>query len=119
FQPDNGDILRSETTYPRWGPCRPEYGDTSDDNALEAIMQSVRYDRSRLPGTIEIRAPLSPGEYLVQLLFSDNFTAHHSALSSDRGWIAIEIEGAKVVEQMRVLVEQQIERSARLELLQG
>ena len=68
------EVNAENTIFPGWG-SKPEYGSSPDDDALESIMHSIRYDSSgnaALPG-IEVNLDVTPGKlYLLQLLFSEN-----------------------------------------------
>lgn len=59
---------------PAWAPGA-NYGDTANDNALETVMQSIRWTNSGLPGDGAININLGDleegAEYRVQLLFQE------------------------------------------------
>lgn len=70
-----GVLVQSENLiYPAWG-TKPEYGSSAEDNLLEDIMRSIRYDSSgttTLPG-VQITLDVTPGQkYKLQLLISEN-----------------------------------------------
>ena len=81
----NRDVFTAERSSPRWYPDA-DYGDTSDDQNLEFVMQSIRWESN--PG-FSIDLAVEPGRaYKLQMLFAE--------LWRERGW-DIFIEGEEVV----------------------
>ncbi len=75
---------------------RPEYGDTADDDNLEAIMHDIRWANSGASEFLEAHVPVTAGqEYKLQLLISGNH-------QESRVW-DIEIEGMEAVDSLTSL----------------
>jgi hypothetical protein len=77
----------------------PAYGDTLEDDRLEVVMQSIRWNAA--PGTVQVNLPnLTPGQrYKLQLLFAEQCCAN-------RGY-DIKLEGGAVVKNFLPAVVQE------------
>lgn len=89
FTNDAG-LVTAEYDLPTWN--NPNYGASADDNALEGVMQSIRWTDSNDGGLETLSADLPnlvPGRtYKVQMLFGDSGTSRH---------FAVDIEGSRVM----------------------
>ncbi len=73
----------------------PEYGDSPNDDALEIVMQSIRWNAG--PVNMDL-AGLTPGaRYQLQMLFAEN--------CCDRGWDIV-VAGGKVFDDFNVQMNQ-------------
>ncbi len=74
----------------------PEYGDSANDDGLETVMQSIRWNN---PPGVEVNLDVTPGqEYKLQLLFAEQ--------CCDRGF-DITVEDELVVDNFNVQVTQE------------
>jgi hypothetical protein len=77
FTADNaaGMLLGAENNIPTW--ILPDYGATSDDDALESVMQSIRWTATNSEEEqLSLDLAVNPGGmYRLQLLFDDDGTA--------------------------------------------
>ncbi len=94
----------SQMSNDPWG-TRPEYGDTTDDDALESVMHSIFWDNA---SAAVIGLPVNPGRYKVQLLFSENYWAGGNA--ENRRGQNIQIEGEQAVKNLVLPYEQGSEK---------
>ncbi len=97
-----GATVLAERRLATWNP-RPEYGDSSEANVLEALMHSIAYDSktdTTMPG-VEVSLQVEPGQkYLLQLLFSENANTTRS--------FDIEVEGELLIDEYQIkLITQQ------------
>ncbi len=76
FTADNsgGILVGAENEIPNW--VNPDYGATNDDNALEAVMQGIRWTNTNgEEKVLSVDLAVNPGQmYKLQLLFDDNGT---------------------------------------------
>jgi hypothetical protein len=73
----------------------PAYGDSPDDNGIESVMQSIRWN---VPPGVNVDLNVTPGQaYKLQLLFAEN--------CCDRGF-DITVEGELAVDNFNVQVTQ-------------
>ncbi len=78
---------------PNWHA--PEYGDSANDDELELVMQSIRWN---VPPGVDVDLEVESGQYQLQLLFAEN--------CCDRGF-DITIEGEMAVDNFNVQVTQE------------
>ncbi len=97
-------LSASQIIHDPWG-IRPEYGDTTDDDALESVMRSIFWDNA---SAAVIGLPVSQGRYKVQLLFSENYWAGGNA--ENRRGQNIQIEGEQAVKNLVLPYEQGSEK---------
>ena len=78
---------------------KPEYGASSDDDALEDAMHDMRYSSTGSGADLNIDADVISGQqYKLQLLFSENFYTTTGSRSFD-----ISIEGSKAVDEFDII----------------
>lgn len=86
----NDGTINAERQIVEWYPDA-DYGNSNDDNTLEKIMESIRWDRSP---SFSIELDVEPGQtYKLQLLFAE--------LWAQRG-LDIYIEGESVVTDLAI-----------------
>ena len=101
-----GATIESSRRKAAWGE-RPEYGDDADNDQLESIMHSIRSSTFGLGiGHVAVRLPLEPGDYHIQLLFSENFYNGTTPVPEVgisflvKRTFPIEVEGERVAEEL-------------------
>ncbi|MCA9172117.1 MAG: hypothetical protein KDB23_30835, partial [Planctomycetales bacterium] len=67
LDPGTGVFITDANEIDAWHV--PEYGDSVDDDALEFVMQSIRWNT---PPGLEIDLPVEDGLYQLQLMFAEN-----------------------------------------------
>lgn len=93
-----GVSIASENLLTAWG-AQPEFGSSPEDDALEAMMHSIRYDsrgNGAMPG-VQLDLDVHPGwKYKLQLIFSEN----DPSLSEPGGRsFDIQIEGDTIIDE--------------------
>jgi len=75
--------ITAENIIPAWGDAI-DFGDSADDDALESVLQSIRWSASPTPVVVTMNGLAFGTEYKLQLLFHEQVRPQRVASAEER-----------------------------------